>query len=187
MSNSEQTTVCLLSKYADVEIWKGPGADKDMASLTRSVAYNEEAFQCLLEGESKRSKRSGHLYYILLIYCTNEQGILIAMESNIAKTVIAALSRSLRDTDYIGWYRAGLIVGGVLTVVKQESMAQVSSHIQKRMADALQVEPRIAENPRLQIRVCQYHELEGVEIGALSGRTDKKESDLSPGVRFGRS
>jgi len=149
---------------------ESPGADKDMASLTRSVAYNEEAFQYLLEGESKRSKRSGHLYHILLIYCTNEQGILIAMESNIAKTVIAALSRSLRETDYIGWYRAGLIVGGVLTVVKQESMAQVSSHIQKRMADALQVEPRIAENPRLQIRVCQYHELEGVEIGALNGR-----------------
>ena len=85
-----------------------------MASLTPSVAYNEEAFHYLLEGESKRS---GHLYHILLIYCSNEQGILIAMESNLAKTVIAALSRSLRDTDYIGWYRAGLVVGGVLTVV----------------------------------------------------------------------
>jgi hypothetical protein len=139
------------------------GADKDMASLTRSVAYNEGAFQYLLEGESKRSKRTGHLYNILLIYYTNEQGILILMESNIAKTVIAAVSRCLRDTDYIGWYREGRLLGGVLTVLGQNSEADVCSSLRPRLVRILWDDLGVEESRRFQIRVCQPHELEGVE------------------------
>jgi hypothetical protein len=62
------------------------------------------------------------------------------MDSSFAKTVMAALSRSLRETDYIGWYRDGRIVGAVLTVLVQESMVQVASHLQKRLAEVLQSE-----------------------------------------------
>jgi hypothetical protein len=85
------------------------------------------------------------------------------MDSHVAKTVTAALSRSLRDTDYIGWYRDGRIIGAVLTVLVQESMAQVASHLQKRLAEILQSELSIEESRRLQMRVCLYDELEGIE------------------------
>jgi len=139
---------------------------KDMATFTGSVVHNEAAFRYLLESESKRSEQSGYFYQILLVYQTNVQEDILQMDSDVAAKVIAALSQTLRDTDYIGWYREQFIVAGVLTVVRQESMAQVSSHIQKRMADALQLEPCIAANPRLQIQVCRYHELEGFESRA---------------------
>jgi hypothetical protein len=54
------------------------------------------------------------------------------------------------------------------------------------MADALQVEPRIAENPRLQIRVCQYHELGNRDrCSQWTWRTgDGRKLDLSMAVRF---
>jgi hypothetical protein len=138
-------------------------AMKGMASLSQSGAYNQEAFRYLLESESKRSERSGRFCQILLVHWTDAQGGIVQMDSHVAKTVMAASSRSLRETDYIGWYRDGRIVGAVLTVLVQESMAQVASHLQKRLAEVLQSELSIEDSRRLQIRVCQHHELEGIE------------------------
>jgi len=136
-----------------------------MASFSQSGAYNQEAFRYLLESESKRSKRSGHFCKILLLYWTDVQGRIVQMDSHVAKTVMAVIPRSLRETDYIGWYRDGRIVGAVLTVLVQESMAQVASHLQERLAEVLQSELSIEASCRLQIRVCQHHELEGIELG----------------------
>ena len=139
-------------------------AMKSMASFSQSGAYNQEAFRYLLESESKRSERSGHFCQILLVYWTDAQGRIVQMDSHVAKTVMAASSRSLRETDYIGWYRDGRIVGAVLTVLVQESMAQVANHLQKRLAEVLQSELSIEESRRLQIRVCLHDELEGIEL-----------------------
>ena len=136
-----------------------------MASFSQSGAYNQEIFRYLLESESMRSERSGHFCQILLVHWTDAQGRIVLMDSYVAKTVLAALSRSLRETDYTGWYRDGRIVGAVLTVLVQESMAQVVSHLQKRLAEVLQSELSIEESRRLQIRVCLHHELEGIESG----------------------
>jgi hypothetical protein len=138
-------------------------AMKGMASFSQSGAYNQEVFRYLLESESKRSERSGYFCRILLVYWTDAQGRDVQMNSYAAKTVMAALSRSLRDTDYIGWYREGRIAGAVLTVLVQESMAQVASHLQKRLVEILRAELGVKETSLLQIRVCQHHELPGIE------------------------
>jgi hypothetical protein len=55
------------------------------------------------------------------------------------------------------------MVGGVLIVLGQDSAGEVSGHIQQRLMDILRVELSVEENSRLQIRVCQHHELEGIE------------------------
>ena len=140
-------------------------AMKGRASLSQSGAYNQAAFRYLLETESKRSERSGHLCQILLVYWTEAEGRIVQMDSHVAKTVMAALSRSLRETDYIGWYRDGHIVGAVLTVLVQEAMAQVTTQLQPRLEEIIQAELGALETIRLQIRVCQHHELEGIESG----------------------
>jgi hypothetical protein len=140
-------------------------AMKGMASFSQSGAYNQEVFRYLLQSESKRSERSGYFCRILLVHRTNAQGAIVQMDSHVAKTVMAALSRSLRDTDYIGWYREGRIAGAVLTVLVQESMAQVASHLQKRLVEILRAELGVKETSLLQIRVCQHHELPGIESG----------------------
>jgi hypothetical protein len=140
-------------------------AMKGMASFSQSGAYNQEAFRYLLESEKKRSERSGYFCQILLVYWTDAQGRIVQMDSHVAMTVMAALSRSLRETDYIGWYRAGRIVGAVLTVLVQESMAQVANHLQKRLVEIFRAELGVEETSRLKIRVCQHHELEGIESG----------------------
>jgi hypothetical protein len=137
-------------------------AMKGMASISQSGAYNQEAFRYLLDSESKRSKRSGRFCQILLIFSTDAQGRIVQMDSYVAKTVMAALPRSLRETDYIGWYRDGHIVGAVLTVLVQETMAQVTAHLQPRLEEIIQAELGVEETSRLQIRVCQHHELQAL-------------------------
>ena len=132
---------------------------KGTTSLSESGAYNQEAFRYLLERESKRSERSGRFCQILLVCSTDEYGRIVQMNVDVAKVVIAAASRSFRETDYIGWYRDGHIVGAVLTVLTQESMALVSTQLQPRLVECLRAELGIEEFSRLQIRVCEPHDL----------------------------
>ena len=127
--------------------------------------YNEKAFQYLLASESKRSERSGYSFNILLIYSTDKQGLIVQMDRDMADTAVSALFRTLRETDYIGWYREGRIVGGVLTVLGQDSAVEVSVRIQQRLMEILRVEVSVEKNSRLQIRICQHHALEGIEFG----------------------
>ena len=137
---------------------------KCTASLSESGAYSQEVFRYLLESESKRSERSGRFCQILLMCSTDEHGRIVQMNVDVAKIVIAAASRSFRETDYIGWYREGRIVGAVLTVLTQESMALVPTQLQPRLVEFLGAELAIEEFSRLQILVCQPHEA-GLEPG----------------------
>jgi hypothetical protein len=131
--------------------------------FSQTRLYTEQAFRCLLFSESKRSERSGLSFNILLIYSTDKQGLIAPMDRHVADTVVKALVHSLRGTDYIGWYLEGRMVGGVLTVLEQDSAVEVSGRIRQCLMDILRVELRVEESSRLHIRVCQHHELEGIE------------------------
>jgi hypothetical protein len=79
--------------------------------------------------------------------------------------VIEASFRSLRETDYIGWYRDERVIGAVLTVLVQKSMAQLFTNLQPRLAENIRAKLGVEEISRLQIRVCRHYELEGIESG----------------------
>jgi hypothetical protein len=127
--------------------------------------YKEEAFRFLLASESRRSVRSGHSFNILLVYSIDKRGLVVHMDRGVVDTVVEALFRTVRETDYIGWYLDGRIVGGVLTVLGQDSEVEVSTRIQQRLREILRAEVSTEKNGRLQIRICQHHELEGIEYG----------------------
>ena len=76
----------------------------------------------------------------LLMYSTDAHGRIVSIDSRLAKAVMAASSRSLRETDYIGWYRDGRILGAVLTVLVQETMAEVSTHLKPRLVGIIRAE-----------------------------------------------
>ena len=127
--------------------------------------YKEEAFRYLLTSESKRSVRSGYSFSILLIYSSDKQGFPQYIDRDVVDTVVGALFRAVRETDYIGWYLDGRIIGGVLTVLGQDSEVEVSARIQQRVMEIFRAEVSAEKNGRLQIRICQHHELEGIEYG----------------------
>ena len=124
--------------------------------------YNEEAFRYLLSSESKRSVRSRYSFKILLVYSIDKQGLIVQMDREVLDTVAEALFRTVRETDYIGWYLEGRIVGGVLTLLGQDSEVEVSARIQQRLMEIFRAEVSVEKNGRLQIRICQHHELGGL-------------------------
>ena len=127
--------------------------------------YNEEAFRYLLASESKRSLRSGYSFNILLIYSIDKHGLIQHMDCDVIDTVVGTLLRTVRETDYIGWYLERRIVGAVLTVLGQDSEVEVSARIQQRLMEIIQTEVSAEKSGRQQIRICQHHELEGIESG----------------------
>ena len=139
------------------------GSRNRITRFSQTRLYNELAFRGLLFSEPKRSDQSGRSFSILLIYSTDKQGLIVQMDRDVADTVVKALLCTLRETDYIGWYLEGRMVGGVLTVLGQDSAVEESGRIQQRVMEILPVELRVKENSRLQIRVCQHHELEEIE------------------------
>jgi hypothetical protein len=124
--------------------------------------YNEEAFR-LLASESKRSVRSGYSFNILLIYSIDKHGLTQHMDCNVTDTVVGALLRTVRETDYIGWYLERRIVGAVLTVLGQDSEVEVSARIQQRLMEIIRSEVSAEKNDHRQIRICQHHEWKGIE------------------------
>ena len=136
--------------------------------VTQNSVCHEDAFRYLLQAEAKRSQRSGQGYHVLLIYRTELQGAVTRMHSYVSTVVLDALAQSLRETDYIGWYREGQIVGGVLTVVGQDSIVDVFKRVQQRLKEILAAKLGSEESGCFHLRLCQQHELQAFEADVLT-------------------
>jgi len=122
--------------------------------------HSEDGFRYLLDNEFKRSERSGRSFQILLAYLTAPNGSLEKMGNNVASRLLLALSRSLRETDYIGWYRDGHIVGGVLTALGDSPTTRIVHQIEQRLTQALEDVILVEMVSRLRVRICHCHELD---------------------------
>jgi hypothetical protein len=104
-------------------------------------AYNEEAFQYLLAVERKRSERSNRPFVLVLIEPESRARPMHQMDPAVGAKVLAGLARALRETDVIGWYREGRVVGAMLTHLGDSPMADVSrlmsSRVQQTLRDSL--------------------------------------------------
>jgi len=121
-------------------------------------AYNEEAFHYLLAVEHKRFERSHRPFVLALI----EDGIASPeppdLDPGVSSKVFMTLARSLRETDVIGWYREGCVVGALLTHLGDGPLADVSRLMSSKIAQALRdsLTERVAE--RLAVKLYQPFE-----------------------------
>ena len=136
--------------------------------VTQSSVCHEDAFRYLLQAEAKRSQRSGQGYRILLIYRGEAQGSITPMHPNVSAVVLDALAQGLRETDYIGWYREGHVIGGVLTVVGQDSITDVVKRVQQHVRNVLRAKLGSEESRCFHLRLCQQHELQEFDSGILT-------------------
>ncbi len=136
-----------------------PRLPKRTTSSTVKSLYPEEVFHGLMHSETARSARSGHPCRILLVYCTNAEGLVVPMESELADKAISVLSVSVRDTDYIGWYRQGRILGVLLTDLLPDSAGEGCDKLKTRLADGLRSVLVSTDARLLQIRVLNPGEL----------------------------
>jgi hypothetical protein len=111
-----------------------PGA---LPQIQRGEAHSEAAFQHLLSVEFKRSERSRRSFLLLLVDLEEQSGTSSDIPPQIAATLFLCLARCLRETDFVGWYRQGRVVGVVLTQSRNVLGSAVSHVVVQKVRDAL--------------------------------------------------
>ena len=126
-----------------------------LASNDAPVAiYNEEAFRHFLEIERKRS-RSSNRPFLLLLVDLKDASLVHSTSADVASRLFDALSLGLRETDFIGWYREGAVVGAVLTEHSAEIGSDVAAIVERRVTQLLTTTLPHTLADRLQLRVYQ--------------------------------
>lgn len=121
--------------------------------------YSETAYRDLVHREFKRSERVGHLCRILLVYRTDMDGLIQPLDRKLADKTIRLLSSNYRDTDYIGWYWQGRILGVLLTALRPVSVKDGYEILKSRLVDRLNRNSAFTNGHLLQIRVIEPGEL----------------------------
>jgi hypothetical protein len=97
--------------------------------------YNEEAFRYFLDVERRRAEISNRSFLLLLLDLkkTPSTGDEINKES--ADRLFVALAAALRETDFLGWYRACSTIGAVLTQHSDSASPEVERAVRDRIVD----------------------------------------------------
>ena len=147
------------SLLAVARVQKTEGADtwafRDRASgfaLTGQV-YNQEAFRHFLSLEQKRAERLSRSFLLLMVSLKpkTEDGVRFAPVA--AAAVFSGLTRSVRDVDFIGWYREGSVAAAVLTQGAEAPGPDAPRQIRDRVTNVLRGELRSDIAERLLVRV----------------------------------
>jgi len=101
-------------------------------------AYNEEAFRYFLDLERKRSELSNRPFVLLLVDFSQESSVTTPeIDAGSAQKLFSALAACVRETDFIGWYRAGSVAGAVLTQHSDTPGADVQEAVSRRFEQNL--------------------------------------------------
>lgn len=132
------------------------------AALTNTVA-DEHHFVRTLRVERKRTERSGSPFMLMLI----DAGVSFEAD-DVLRQVIGAVSLSIRETDTLGWYKTGSVLGIIFTEIgsADESVIDTIWHkVTTSLRDHLEMET--GEHLKLSYHI--YPERSG---GGASDATD---------------
>jgi hypothetical protein len=115
--------------------------------------YTEEVFQYFLEIERRRSRVSGQSFLLLVISSMDTPGELIP--APLAEKAFAALSASVRETDFVGWHLQGKIIGAVLIQAVDSSKVATASRVSERLSKALAKQLASGLVEQLRFRLCE--------------------------------
>ena len=99
-------------------------------------AYNEEALHYFLHIERKRGESSTRPPWLAVVELKTPSGIDVRIDAGLAGKLFAIMATCLRETDFMGWYRAD---GAVAAVLPQRAGAprDVAPVVGERIAEAL--------------------------------------------------
>ena len=101
-------------------------------------ALNEETFRRVIAIERKRTERSKSPFVLMLLEVTNHQNSEKTKRS--LECIVTALLAACRDTDLVGWYKDGCIVGVMFTGLVVNDKHSILSAILNRVSETLRNE-----------------------------------------------
>jgi hypothetical protein len=122
---------------------------------TCPVAYNEDAFRYFLDMERRRAEVSGRPLLLLLVDFKKQDHGDRPMPSATADRLFVALAACLRDTDFVGWYHEGRVIGAVLTQDTASTDTAVVDMVARRVTEELNASLPASVSMRGHVRI--YH------------------------------
>ena len=102
----------------------------------------EEPFHTILEFESRRVRRSRRCFALMLLETDllakngSGDGSKI-LGSEVVSQLTGVLSNSTRETDVIGWYRTGAVLGALFTEINTVQQHSISGVLRAKIGNAL--------------------------------------------------
>lgn len=98
----------------------------------------EESFQAMLTLERRRSERSRKPFVLMLL----DASTLVEDKTadHFISQVTSVLLRSTRETDLVGWYEKGVVLGVIFTEVSSECKSPITEILHSKIVNALQDE-----------------------------------------------
>ncbi len=109
-------------------------SDAGRKASAHSMSSGEEVFRTILTLERRRAERSGNPFFLMLLDAHQENGSARRILHGAAEVV----SASTRETDAVGWYRDGEILGVVFTEVGKEAGDLASEILRAKIRTSLQ-------------------------------------------------
>ena len=101
------------------------------------LVCNEQAFQYLLDIERRRAESTQRPFLLMLIEWDEPSGGLIPGRGVGPERVFPIVCKSVRETDFVGWYRQGAVVGATLTQDGRKGTKQAGRVVRERVVKAL--------------------------------------------------
>lgn len=115
-------------------------------------AYNEAAFRYFLDIERKRAQRAMRPLLLMLIKETTDPTPDGKRVSPCFKKIFSVLPGCLREVDFVGWYREGVVAAALLSPTSPVTDS-VRHHLSTRVLRALRDKLSSDEAARVALRV----------------------------------
>lgn len=117
-----------------------------ISAPTRIGVFEEETFRNMLMLERRRAERSRKPFVLMLLDAHASKGV--ALE--VASTVL----NSIRETDLVGWYKNGVVLGIIFTEINTESHSTITEILRSKIAAAL--DARIGREARSTVAITVH-------------------------------
>jgi hypothetical protein len=128
-----------------------PGESVAFRAGTRAL-IPEEAFHKFIEVEGLRAKRSRMSFVLMLLNVDNVDHT-GPLQTTILSRVVSSLSVSTRETDVVGWYETGQILGVLFSEISAEKQEHVAQVLRMKIAKAINEKLGIVRASRIGLSV----------------------------------
>ena len=114
---------------------RGPHPTLASNLLRRATLLQEEIFHSMLTLERRRAERSRNSFVLMLL----DAGAFAGTETSdhLMSQVASVLLKSTRETDLVGWYKSGLVLGVIFTETSLEFKNSITEILRSKVVNAL--------------------------------------------------
>lgn len=131
MGNSDSKILSLGHRDSQIKV-NGQGQTRKSVGSQPEAVLEERVFHSMLTLERRRAERSRKPHVLMLLDANLENG----SAGGILKEAINVIVGAKRETDLVGWYRKGAILGVIFTEVTMEGETPITETLRTKIETA---------------------------------------------------